>query len=122
MARFIGMHISGAYGDTLMTQTKIKQRFFGRGKRGQAWRWVRSKPTLSKRKVHICNYSQDEVAYKQSVSRALYKDMSDMAQKVLSLIFQDPQQVKSRMKDCGLNIGHFIEKLQIIYLMYISLT
>lgn len=90
MARFIGMHISGAYGDTLMTQTKIKQRFFGRGKRGQAWRWVRSKPTLSKRKVHICNYSQDEVAYKQSVSRALYKDMSDMAQKVFIMILPDP--------------------------------
>ena len=90
MARFMGMNLSGAYGDTRIAQTDVQRRLLGRGRRGHEWRWIHPRPKKRVRRVNTCDYHPDHVAYKESISRALYRDMAQMGQRVFIMLLPDP--------------------------------
>jgi len=80
MGRFIGIRISGAYGDTKIIQEQAGRKLFGRGKRGQAWRWVR--PQRAKQAgtpTHRCDYSEDKIALKRRFTESLLDDLARLS-------------------------------------------
>ena len=90
MSRFIGMQASDAYGDTRVIQSSLARSLFGRGRRGHEWRWVSARRPARARKVNVCTYEPERVAYKRAVSQALYRDLSAMAEHVFIMLLPDP--------------------------------
>ncbi|MBU0552821.1 hypothetical protein KKF91_19665 [Myxococcota bacterium] len=99
MGRFLGMTLSGAYGDPLAVQSAAAREVFGPGKRGQAWRWSRPRP-LSADDTPRCTYSPSAVALKRAFTEALLDDLLDISDHVYLMLL--PERAMADPKDAQL--------------------
>ncbi len=89
MARFAGIKLSGAYGDTAALQRGFKEGLWGKGRRGHEHRWYRKRRPRKDKPPLSCAYSDDEVAYKWALSEALFDDLAELAERSYLLFLPD---------------------------------
>lgn len=88
MTRFVGMQLSGAYGDTQVFRTHWARVLFGRPSETEAWRWARrEKPPEGP--VQSCDYSPESIAYKTAVTVALFDDLERLADRTYVMLLPD---------------------------------
>lgn len=88
VARFLGMAVSGTYGDTLNLQRTWSRELFGRPARGRQHLWYTT--AMPPRPPWLwCDYEPDRVAYKAALSRALYQDLRHLADRVFLMLLPD---------------------------------
>ena len=78
VARFLGVKLSGVYGDTGFLQSDWRSAILGAPSATEAWRWARSAPPPASG-THDCSYEDDAIAYKTAVTEALLDDLRDVA-------------------------------------------
>jgi hypothetical protein len=88
MARFIGMKLSGVYGDTLFLQREWAEDMFGAPKKGRQHRWYSARPAPPAPFVS-CDYAPEHVAYKAALSRALLRDLRRLTDQVVLMLLPD---------------------------------
>lgn len=89
MGRYIGMTLSGAYGDTAAVQRFLAEDVYGKPKRGRTHRWAR-RALPGKSKTASCRYRPADVAFKAAVSGALLDDLGVIAEQVFLILLPDP--------------------------------
>lgn len=88
MARFVGMRLSGVYGDTLFLQGEWSEAVFGEPRKGRQHLWYSEKgPPAAP--WPWCDYEAGRVAYKVAVSRALFRDLRRLADQVIVMLLPD---------------------------------
>ncbi len=90
VGRYVGMTLSGAYGDTAALQRWLREDLFGEPKRGRTHLWARPDRPPSSKKTMSCRYRPADVAYKAAVSAALLDDLTRLADHVFLLLLPDP--------------------------------
>jgi len=88
--RYIGMTLSGAYGDTASLQRWLAEDLYGEAKKGRQHRWARRRLPTTKKRQASCRYAPEDVAFKAAVSEALFDDLSRIAKHVFVLLLPDP--------------------------------
>lgn len=88
IARYFGITLSSVYGDTNFLQRQWSHKLIGAPRRGRDHRWYKKKRKRTM-KEHWCDYSPDKVAYKLSLSKALYGSMLRLADDVFILLLPD---------------------------------
>lgn len=89
VGRYVGMTLSGAYGDTAAVQRWMAEDLYGKPRRGRTHLWARKK-LPSKPKQASCRYRPEDVAFKAAVSRALLDDLRQIADHVFVMLLPDP--------------------------------
>jgi len=74
VARFLGVKLSGVYGDTGFLQDEWRKATLGAPSPTDAWRWARAVPP-PEGGTHDCSYDDDAIAYKTAVTGALLDDL-----------------------------------------------
>jgi hypothetical protein len=87
IARFVGMRLVGAYGNSNLLQSRWRADLFGRPRRGRTHRWAI--PRAPRRALHFCDYEPAQIAYKQALSEALLADLGLLADEVLLMLLPD---------------------------------
>lgn len=88
MARYLGMAVSGAYGDTEFLQQQWARGVFGAPKDGQQWRWATTQAPPPG-PVQSCGYAPAEIAYKTAVTSALLDDLDRLADRTYFMLLPD---------------------------------
>jgi len=89
LARFVGISLSDAYGDTAVLHRRWSKKLFG-GRRGNAWRWALKKRRRKKKRWEFCPYeSASQVAYKEEMMRSLLDLLGELADRVFVNILPD---------------------------------
>jgi hypothetical protein len=88
MTRYLGMQLSGAYGDTSVFQRRWSYVLFGPTGDGDAWRWARrSEPPPTP--VQTCDYAPESIAFKTAATQALFEDLARLADRSVILLLPD---------------------------------
>jgi len=88
VARFLGVKLSGAYGDTGFLQDEWRKATLGAPSPTDAWRWARSTPPPPGG-THDCSYDDDAIAYKTAVTGALLDDLRALADVTYLMLLPD---------------------------------
>lgn len=88
IGRFLGMRLSGAYGDTAAVRADLSRRVLGEGKRGQGHRWHRPRVARADEPL-TCAYDDDSVALKRAFTEAMLDDLAGMADHVYLMLLPD---------------------------------
>lgn len=88
VARFIGVKLSGVYGDTGFLQESWRAATLGAPSASEAWRWARTTPAAPAG-THDCSYADDAIAYKTAVTEALLDDLRDIAEVTYFMLLPD---------------------------------
>ncbi len=89
MGRFVGMTLSGAYGDTAVLQRRWAKGLFGEGKRGQEWRWVLKKRPPTSAEDHTCDYEPASIALKARMTAELLDLLGELADEAYLMLLPD---------------------------------
>jgi hypothetical protein len=88
VARFLGVKLSGVYGDTGFLQDTWRKATLGAASPTDAWRWARTTPPPPGG-THDCSYDDDAIAYKTAVTSALLDDLRALADVTYLMLLPD---------------------------------
>ena len=89
MGRYLGMSLSGAYGDTRAIRDYWSTRLLGRGPASSAHRWYRKRAEPGQSEVLSCDYADDNVALKLTFTAALLDDLRDLSEMTYVMLLPD---------------------------------
>ena len=89
MGRFIGMKLSGAYGDTRALRDYWGQSALGDTKSRRDYLWYRQTPSKKAKEPLSCDYLDENVALKLAFSRSLFSDLSRFSEQTFIMLLPD---------------------------------
>ena len=87
IGRYLFGAVSGAYADTAAVQHRLGREWMGRDRIREELFYIR--PDAPPEPLELCAYSARDVAYKRELSRRLFADLAQLADRVFILILPD---------------------------------
>ena len=89
MGRYVGMKMSGAYGDTRALRDYWGQKWVGKPHRGKEHLWYRATKPKTEKDVLSCDYRPENVALKLAYSAAMLDDLKELSAVTYLMLLPD---------------------------------